>query len=190
MSRHVKNMIPGEAEFLAEHEHVTILPNFKENKLFFLTGDFGPFEAGLPLQVPIWLAVNLKQKNKCKIHPPDWMDVEQLRDMKEAENSQDIFTKPPSMHYMEVISMLLRCAPEDIPKADEVRTLVKDIWDVRMAKLRKSVDQMILRQEAHAQVDNLTVMEMNQIRTLLLPALNEMHNMRCYIAQLPAPGST
>ena len=27
--------------------------------------------------------------------------------------------------------------------ADEVRTLIKDIWDVRAAKLRKSVNKMI-----------------------------------------------
>ena len=46
-------------------------------------------------------------------------------------------------------------APEDIPKADEIRILIKDIWDIRMAKLRKSVDQMIIRQESHAQVVSL-----------------------------------
>lgn len=27
---------------------------------------------------------------------------------------------------------------DDIPRADEIRTLVKDIWDLRVAKLRSS----------------------------------------------------
>lgn len=177
----------GEVEFLAEHEAVEILPNFQENKLFFLTGDFGPFNPGMPVNVPIWLAVTLKQRNKCKIHCPDWLSVEKLQEIKEAENTDDVFTKPPIPYYKEVASMLLRCAREDIPRADEVRTLIKDIWDVRMAKLRKSIDQMVISQEPRAQIDNLTVMEMNFVRTILLPTLNEMHNLRCYVVQLPGP---
>jgi len=183
--RNQQSMTSAEVEFLAEHEMVTILPNFKEKKLYFLTGDFGPFSPGLPVDVPLWLAINLKQRKKCKIHPPSWLDVESLQETKDAEKNEDVFTKPPSMHYMEIASMLIRSAPEDISKADEVRTLIKDIWDVRMAKLRKSTDQLVLRQEPYAQIDNLTLMEMNQIRTTLLPALNEMHNMRCYVYQLP-----
>lgn len=43
------------------------------------------------------------------------------------------------------------CA-DNIPKADEIRTLVKDIWDTRVAKLRLSADSFISQQEAHAQV--------------------------------------
>ena len=31
----------------------------------------------------------------------------------------------------------------EVKDADEVRTLIKDIWDVRAAKLRKSVNKMI-----------------------------------------------
>ena len=49
--------------------------------------------------------------------------------------------------------MLLYCsAAEDVPRADEVRALVKDVWDLRMAKLRKSVDHMITKQETHGKV--------------------------------------
>lgn len=43
-------------------------------------------------------------------------------------------------------------AAEDVPRADEVRTLVKDVWDMRQAKLRKGVDQMISQQESFAKV--------------------------------------
>ena len=38
-------------------------------------------------------------------------------------------------------------APDDIQRADEVRALVKDIWDLRLAKLRKSIDLMVTQQE-------------------------------------------
>ncbi|XP_065674862.1 DNA replication complex GINS protein PSF2 [Hydra vulgaris] len=186
--REQKTMNLAEVEFLAEHSMVSVLPNFKENKFNILTGDFGPFNPGLPVEVPIWMAIDLKLRNKCRINPPAWLDVDKLQEFKENESNELVFTEPPSKHYMEISSMLLRTAPEDIPKADEVRRLIKDIWDVRMAKLRKSVDQMILSQETHAEINNLTWMEMSQVRNLLLPALNEMFNMRCYVAQLPAPG--
>lgn len=44
----------------------------------FLQGDFGPFDPGLPVCVPIWIAVDLKQKSKCKIHPPEWLNLGML----------------------------------------------------------------------------------------------------------------
>ena len=40
-----------------------------------LQGDLGPFNPGLPVQVPLWLAINLKQRQKCRLLPPEWMDV-------------------------------------------------------------------------------------------------------------------
>lgn len=49
--------------------------------------------------------------------------------------------------------MLALCSvAEDIPRADEVRALVKDLWDLRIAKLRKSVDHMITEQETFGKV--------------------------------------
>ena len=40
-----------------------------------LQGDIGPFNASLPTEVPLWVAIFLKQRRKCRIQPPDWMDV-------------------------------------------------------------------------------------------------------------------
>lgn len=44
---------------------------------FFLSfqGEFGPFEAGMPTPVPLWLAVNFKQRRRARILPPSWMNV-------------------------------------------------------------------------------------------------------------------
>lgn len=43
--------------------------------LVFPQGDLGPFNPGLPVDVPVWLALNLKQRQKCRIVPPEWMDA-------------------------------------------------------------------------------------------------------------------
>ena len=54
---------------------------------------------------------------------------------------------PPPPHHS---------AADDVPRADEVRSLVKDVWDLRQAKLRKGVDQMISQQESFAKVGGLS----------------------------------
>ena len=43
-------------------------------------------------------------------------------------------------------------ATDDIPKADQIRTLVKDIWDLRLAKLRSSIDVFVKSDSTHAKV--------------------------------------
>lgn len=51
------------------------------------------------------------------------------------------------------LSLALPSASDNIPKADEIRTLVKDMWDTRIAKLRVSADSFVRQQEAHAKVE-------------------------------------
>lgn len=46
-----------------------------ERLVFLPQGDLGPFNPGLPVDVPLWLAINLKQRQKCRLVPPEWMDV-------------------------------------------------------------------------------------------------------------------
>ena len=47
-------------------------------------------------------------------------------------------------------------ASDDIPRSDEIRALVRDVWDLRMAKLRKSIYLMVREQELHALVSSST----------------------------------
>ncbi|KAI2653777.1 DNA replication complex GINS protein PSF2 [Labeo rohita] len=171
-------MDPAEVEFLAEKEMVKIIPNFSLDKIYLIGGDLGPFNPGLPVEVPVWLALNLKQRQKCRIVPPEWMDTDKLEEIRERERKLDAFTPIPSPYYMELTKLLLNHAADNIPKADEIRTLVKDIWDTRVAKLRLSADSFISQQEAHAQLDNLTLMEINTTRSFLLDSLNYMYKLR------------
>ncbi|KAJ8343755.1 hypothetical protein SKAU_G00310840 [Synaphobranchus kaupii] len=171
-------MDPSEVEFLSEKEIVTIIPNFSLDKIYLIGGDLGPFNPGLPVEVPVWLALNLKQRQKCRIVPPDWMDVVKLEEIRDQERKEETFAPIPSPYYMELTKLLLNHASDNIPKADEIRTLVKDIWDTRVAKLRLSADSFISLQEAHAKLDNLTLMEINTTRMFLLDSLNYMYKLR------------
>ena len=71
----IEDMDPSEVEFLAEKEEVTIVPNFSHDEVFLIAGNVGPFNPSLPMKVPLWMAINLKQRQKCRIQPPDWMQV-------------------------------------------------------------------------------------------------------------------
>ncbi|XP_036087424.1 DNA replication complex GINS protein PSF2 isoform X1 [Rousettus aegyptiacus] len=141
-------------------------------------GDLGPFNPGLPVEVPLWLAINLKQRQKCRLLPPEWMDVEKLEKIRDHERKEETFTLMPSPYYMELTKLLLNHASDNIPKADEIRTLIKDVWDTRIAKLRVSADRFVRQQEVHAELDNLTLMEINTSGAFLTQALNHMYKLR------------
>ncbi|XP_049642753.1 DNA replication complex GINS protein PSF2 [Suncus etruscus] len=168
----------AEVEFLAEKELVTVIPNFSLDKIYLIGGELGPFLPGLPLQVPLWLAVSLKQRQKCRLVPPEWMDVEKLEKVRDLERQEETFSPMPSPHYMELTKLLLNHASDNIPKADEIRTLVKDMWDTRIAKLRVSADSFVRQQEAHAKLDNLTLLEIRSSGAFLTQALDHMYKLR------------
>lgn len=73
----------------------------------------------------------------------------------------------PSEHYMIEAQLILQCAPEDIAHSEEIRTAIKDIIDIRAAKLRTSMDDFIKGDGTYAKLDNLTIFEIHSVRPLL-----------------------
>lgn len=87
-STFVNMMHPAEIEFLAENEIIQIVPTFNHaSHVHLICGSYGPFRAGLPLNVPIWVALNLRQKKTCRILAPDWMTVDKLQERLEEEKA-------------------------------------------------------------------------------------------------------
>ncbi|KAG7166026.1 probable DNA replication complex GINS protein PSF2 [Homarus americanus] len=166
-----------EIEFLAEKFPITIVPNFAQEKLYLISGDVGPFNPGIPLEVPMWLGMNLRQRGKCRLVIPPWMDAEKLAEKKEEESQSKVFTEMPCEHYLVVAQLLLSAAPEDIPNSQQVKTLVKDMWDLRISKLRSSVAEFIKIEGTHAKLDRLTLLEINSIRPFLPHAFDHLHRL-------------
>ncbi|XP_047361934.1 probable DNA replication complex GINS protein PSF2 isoform X2 [Vespa velutina] len=181
-------MNPSEVVFLAERKLVTIVPNFSFGAIHLISGTIGPFRAGLPAKVPIWLAVNLKQQQRCRIVNPEWMEAESLEEVAETEKLSKLFTKMPSSHYMDEAQLLLSVASDDIHESEKIRTAIKDIWDLRMSKLRTSVDSFIKSDSLHARLDHLTMMEINSIRPLLPHTLDQI--LRIQSSSSSGTGST
>jgi hypothetical protein len=71
-------------EFFAEEEPITIIPSFSlrnspTGMLRCVGGDYGPFRPNMPVEVPIWLALQLYKRGKCRILPPAFLDVGRLQ---------------------------------------------------------------------------------------------------------------
>jgi hypothetical protein len=43
--------------------------------LFCLQGVYGPFQPPAKAVVPLWLALSLKRKRKCRIIGPEWLTI-------------------------------------------------------------------------------------------------------------------
>jgi hypothetical protein len=44
-----------------------------------LQGTYGPFTPNMPVDVPLWLALALQRRRKCRILPPEWMNADVLQ---------------------------------------------------------------------------------------------------------------
>lgn len=73
----------------------------------------------------------------------------------------------PSEHFMIEAKLILQCAPEDVAQSEEIRTAIKDIVDIRAAKLRTSMDDFIKGDGTYARLSNLTLFEIHSVRPLL-----------------------
>uniref|UniRef100_A0A1A9WDL8 DNA replication complex GINS protein PSF2 n=1 Tax=Glossina brevipalpis TaxID=37001 RepID=A0A1A9WDL8_9MUSC len=167
-------MEPCVVEFIGEKSLIGIVPNFSFGPLHLISGSLGPFRAGMPVHVPLWLAVHLRKHKKCRIVPPEWMDMELLEEIKEAEKKSKYFTKMPSEHYMIEAQLIMSTAPDDVPRCEELRTIIKDIFDIRESKLRTSIDAFIKGEGTYAKLDNLTLLEIHSVRPILPHSLDHI----------------
>ncbi|KAF8008962.1 hypothetical protein BT93_J0072, partial [Corymbia citriodora subsp. variegata] len=129
-----------EIEFVAEDELIEIVPNMRMDPLNLICGDFGPFLPQIAAQVPLWLAVALKKRGKCTIRPPEWMSLEKLTRVLEAERDSEREFQSLPFHYVEISRLLFDHARDDIPDIYMVRSLIEDIRDVRFHKVQSSLE--------------------------------------------------
>jgi len=95
----------SELEFLAETCLIEIIPNFKKDELRLICGTYGPFKPSKPVQVPLWLALQLKKNKKCQLIPPTWMEINFLTQKIEIEKANEILQELP-YYFFEICQML------------------------------------------------------------------------------------
>lgn len=161
---------------MAEDEMIEIVPNMRMDPLNLLCGDFGPFHPQIATQVPIWLAVALKRRGKCTIRAPEWMSVDNLTKVLEAERESPRVFEPLPFHYVEISRLLFDHARDDISDVYLIRSLVEDIRNVRFHKIEINLEE--IQGRAHAvKIRNLSAMEVNIVRPFVVRALQAFYKL-------------
>lgn len=164
----------AEMEFLAEDEMIEIVPNMRMEPLNLISGDYGPFRPQIATQVPLWLAVALKKRGKCTIRPPEWMSIDRLTQVLEAERDSPKEFQPLPFHYVEISRLLFDHARDDIPDIYMVRSLIEDIRDVRFHKVESGLETISARTHA-VKLKNLSAMEVNIVRPFVVRTLQAFY---------------
>lgn len=149
--------------FLAGDEVVEIVPSFSiaTTRLELLTVPKLPLlQAGVPSRAPLWLALLLEKRNLCKIQSPEWMSVENLRDVLKWEQTQELFS-PLLPFYWQPISRSLMNNLEE-----SCKILLQDIAEVRRDKIRRNLHT--LSQQALSQNATLPIIDVTGIGALEL----------------------
>ncbi|KAI9183506.1 DNA replication protein psf2 [Blastocladiella emersonii ATCC 22665] len=171
---HLGTLTPAEIEFLAENEPITIEPLARLPEIELIRGPVGPFQPPRSATVPLWLALVLKKRGMCIVKPPAWMTVEHLTQKLTEEQTNDEFCSLP-FHYMEVAKLILEGAKDDIPDVHAVQTLLQDLREARRSKTRSGVDVMGY---SHIRVDNLSLMELNELRPTFTRAFQNIKRLQ------------
>jgi GINS complex subunit 2 len=141
------------SSFMAMEVPATIVPRFSMDRVDCLGGSYGPFAPNYPVEVPLWLALYLRQTDTCVIQPPDYLRVEHLRDVIERERVNDHGFESLPFYFYEIAKKLTErggggggssltggaSGTDDgdiIPNVVEVIRLVNEIHAMRQQKLR------------------------------------------------------
>lgn len=130
-------------DFTAEEVLVTIIPSISHPQFRFTSYNVGPFYSGLPVEVPLWLAITLRKGGKCKIKIPDWLHVEYLEKLVKVESSEhqrNLGILP--FQYRELAKIFLTYAKEDIDHPERVATLIQDLANIREDRIRIGISSI------------------------------------------------
>ena len=172
----LKSISAAEMEFIAEDVLITITSNVDHPVFHFISGDYGPLVAGLPSELPLWLAITLRRKGKCTIQIPDWMSVESLERYVSHERTEANFEDLP-FHYIEISQLLLIHAKEDILMRDKVSALLQDLENIRMDRARMGLLDIADRVRSGEAVlsvglKNLSCAEIQTLKSVFVKSLS------------------
>ena len=85
------------------------------------------------MQIPLWLALKLKDDQMCHLECPSWMELEKLKEIWEEERSNPSTLSTVPHHYLEISSLILSRAPEDISDVDKVAKCIRVSTNINLS---------------------------------------------------------
>lgn len=182
-------------QFIAMEQKVTIRPNFETRRpIQCIAGSFGRFRYLSPIEVPLWLALELEKKKRCTIEVPKWMEVDSLKRSLEAEREEPYVFLPLDHHYIETGLALLSLSTAFTAQPFErlkMFTTLKELIEVRRAKIIQGMltfDSQI----NHINVTNMAAVEIASVRgrtTVALDTFRDMLKARALQLQVAEEGA-
>jgi len=159
---------------------IVIIPFCKIEKITLLnSSDIGPFNPRMTLIVPLWIAIDLKKRNKCKIIIPEWLNYDSLFKALKDERAQiESLTKLPNYNIFEIVQLLIKEASDDIMDCERIRSLIDDIKSIRATKINKSFKNINLNDiNNKIELTHFTSFEIEEYRNvvqLILKTYNDL----------------
>lgn len=134
------------------------------------------------------MACEFKKRQRCRIQAPEFLRIENLEDKIKAEQDIDNQDKLEHMpfHYMEIASLVLACARDDIPDLARVRSALQTLEEIRSSKLRVSLKAIGVTHDP-LELTGASAMEIHQIKTAMTSALDEFARVAKFTERDTAP---
>lgn len=187
------NFLPEEIQFLVENELVKILPRIttrrkkqnngrsqQENGSLSLNWELISADghnvnnmiAMRPTELPLWMALFLKEQKKCNMIPPGWLTASKLEKFLEFEIANPMKFSALPWHWLVVSKIYFSKCPDDLTDPVHIlRSKCQDLREIRAAKVHKGLEAM---NESHLQLDNLSLLEINESRPFIIGVMNKM----------------
>ena len=186
---------PEELQFMVENEPIKIFPRFTTRKRInkhkddILDSDFSRWRmitmsdtalnnmvAMQSTTVALWIALLLKQQNKCNIIAPEWLTCKSLDRAIQFEQNNTRRFSPLPWDWLILSEILFKKAPDDFhDPIYKLRSRIQDLREIRQLKVAKGIKYM---NESHLQLDNLSLLEINELRPFIsgiMDKLKEIH---------------
>jgi len=181
--RSSRKLTLSEGEFFAENTLITILPEISSDRnLELISGQYPRFKKDRKMKVPIWLAVMLRRKKRCRIVPPEWMTERSLQEWLDKENPPNASAErvlesqtlePTDFYYAEIAKIVLKHAEDEFRDTEKIRMLLEDIQQVRAQKIRKYVGLAIERDDVQMlMLENIASIEIAGIRHFMTATMD------------------
>lgn len=191
------NLSSKQIQYFAEDEPIVIEPKFDMPKLYFISGEYGPFKAGSPTSVPLWLAITLKKRRKCSIQSPQWLNIENLREISSKEREKESGFQNLPFHAREIAHLLLENAEDDVMSKmpgvspDVLKAILEDLWTQRNNKLRNGMIRLSKADTfVSVELTNIIALEINTIRPFLVESISLLTKFNKAVQENPIQLST